>query len=147
MGNKKPLKIKEELGQTQQDNTGADPVEPAGGLLAELRQGVAAVLTVPTRLRAWFTGRVEATWRFVTVNKMRLFLTIVLIATIIGAIGAVYLWRREIADFITWAIEETITRIRSGRFTQPDESVVIGRSINGDGVERTVFRVKDSGEF
>jgi hypothetical protein len=114
------------------------------GWLASLRQRIEAMLAGPRRLWAGFTGRLWNTWRFVNANKMRLFLTIMLVATVIGTAMAIYLWRREIADLLAAVINGAIVRIRGSHSFRPDgDTVVIGQSVAADGVKRTVRRAMD----
>lgn len=137
----------EELDQTGQTGNGnGGNMGSEGGPLAGLRRRAAVALATPGRLWKGFTSKLMTGWRFVTANKMRLFLTILLVATVIGTAAALYLWRREIADFITWAIDGAITRIRGSRFARSDDSMVIGQSVSVDGAKRTVYRTA-SGEL
>ena len=140
MGTQKSRKT-EELDQTGQTGNGTrDNMGSVGGPLASLRQRVAVALAAPSCLWAKFTGKFMTVWRFVSSNKKRLLLTILLVMTVIGTVAALYLWRREITDFIAWAIDGAITRVRGSRFARPDDLVVIGQSMSVDGTERTVYR-------
>jgi len=120
----KPQKI-EELDQTGKGNS--DDMETVGGPLAGLRRGVAVTLATPGRLWQGFVGKLTTGWRFVSANKMRLLLTILLVMTVIGTVAALYLWRREIADFTAWAIDGAITRIR-GSFSRSKNVVIIAKA-------------------
>lgn len=109
------------------------------GWLASLRQRIAAMLARPRLLWAGFTGRLQNSWHFVNANKMRLFLTLILVATVIGTAMALYLWRREIADLLAAVINRAMVRIRGSHSFRPKEdTVVIGQSVATDGVKRTV---------
>ena len=138
----KPQKI-EELDQTGQTGNGNDGnMGSEGGPLAGLRWRVAVALATPGRLWKGFTGKLMTGWRFVTANKMRLALTILLIATVIGTLAALYLWRREIADFTAWAIDGAITRIR-GSFSRSKNVVIIAKATAAEGDSpTTVYDVR-----
>jgi hypothetical protein len=129
---------------TQNDKT--DQVTSGGvsmpGWLATLRQRIAAVLAWPSRLWARFINRLTTTWRFVNANKLRLFLTIVLVATVIGTVAALYLWRREIADLLATVINMAIARIRDSRlFRKERDVVIIGKAMSANGVQSPVRKV------
>ena len=106
-----PQKI-EELDQTDQTGkSSGNNMGSLGGPLAGLRRRVAVTLATPGRLWKGFAGKLATGWRFVSANKIRLLLTILLVMTIIGTFAALYLWRREVADFTAWVINGVITRI------------------------------------
>jgi len=130
----------DEAAQNQGSN-GNGPV--AVGLLANLRQRVAALSTIPARLREWFNGQVQAAWAVAKGHKVRVFLTIVLLLTVIGAIGALYLWRREINELVTHIIDKVVERAQAMNpfsFLGKKGDVVVAQSLNDAGVERTVYK-------
>ena len=135
----KPQKI-EELDQTGKGN--GNVMESVGGLLAGLRRRVAVKLAAPGRLWQGFVGKLATGWRFMSANKMRLLLTILLVMTVIGTVAALYLWRREIAEFTAWAIDGAITRILGG-FSRSTNVVIIAKATAAEGDSpTTVYDVR-----
>lgn len=94
-------------------------------------------------LRTRSIAQAQTAWEVIKNNKLRVFLTIVLLLTVIGAIGALYLWRRELTELVATAIEKILALVRGDRF-RGQELVMVGQPVPVDGTQQKMsFRDTD----
>jgi len=90
-------------------------------------------------LRTRSIAQAQTAWEMIKNNKLRVFLTIVLLLTVIGAL---YLWRRELTELAATAIEKILALVRGDRF-RGQELVMVGQPVPVDGTQKMSFRDTD----